>query len=433
MKRQRIALSIEDPQILKNRLLRTCGRVQQAMFLDSNDHHDPYGKYEWLAGIEALYKLSVNENSLSALTDFQTKHQDWLFGHLSYDLKNELEDLSSSQPDRTGFAHLEFFVPRYLIFKDETGIWLESHEELNESDFLNFLLPAFKDEELPDQEIHLTAQTSKEEYLNTVASLRQELQFGNIYEINYCIEFADEQKLTDPTAAFLELDLHTEAPFAGYYRTGNNHLLCASPERYLRKKGQKLISQPMKGTARRDIDPERDAALKSQLAGDEKERSENVMITDLVRNDLSMVAEKGSVKVEELFGVYTFRSVHQMISTVSCRVSPDKNTGEFLKASFPMGSMTGAPKVSAMKLIEQHEKFSRGIYAGSIGYLSPDGDFDFNVVIRSILYNDEVPYLSARVGSAITIHCDAEKEYEECLLKAESLLRALRKDRMSAS
>ncbi len=149
------------------------------------------------------------------------------------------------------------------------------------------------------------------------------------------------------------------------------------------------------------------------------------MITDLVRNDLSRIADKGSVHVDELCEIYTFEQVHQLISTVSCTVSPEIPSVEVLEKTFPMGSMTGAPKISAMQIIESLEDAKRGLYSGAIGYFSPHGDFDFNVVIRSILYNSAEKYLSFSVGSAITINSTPEKEYEECLLKARAMRQVL--------
>ena len=148
-------------------------------------------------------------------------------------------------------------------------------------------------------------------------------------------------------------------------------------------------------------------------------------IRDRVRNDLARIAEKGSVTVDELCGVYTFETVHQLISTVSCQVSPNSFVNDILKATFPMGSMTGAPKIRAMQLIEQYEASRRGLYSGSIGYIAPNGDFDFNVVIRTLLYHQELELLSFHVGSAITSMSDPAKEYEECMLKARALIQAI--------
>lgn len=161
--------------------------------------------------------------------------------------------------------------------------------------------------------------------------------------------------------------------------------------------------------------------LKNDLAKDEKERSENIMIVDLVRNDLSKTAVKGSVKVEELCKVYSFDQVHQMISTVTSQIEENTHPIDVIKSTFPMGSMTGAPKISAMKIIENLEETKRGLYSGAVGYITPRGDFDFNVVIRSILYNHTQKYISFSVGSAITSKSDPLKEYEECLVKAKAM------------
>ena len=202
-------------------------------------------------------------------------------------------------------------------------------------------------------------------------------------------------------------------------------MLCASPERYLRKEANKVISQPIKGTAKRFSDETLDNNSKIALEQNPKERAENIMIVDLVRNDLSHTAIKGSVAVEELCGIYTFEQVHQMISTVVSTVENSVSPVEILRTTFPMGSMTGAPKISAMNIIEELEETKRGLYSGAVGYFTPENDFDFNVVIRSILYNAREKYLSFSVGSAITSQSIPEQEYEECLLKAKAMFEVL--------
>lgn len=201
--------------------------------------------------------------------------------------------------------------------------------------------------------------------------------------------------------------------------------MCASPERFLKKEKDLLVSQPIKGTAPRGRNAKEDMQLKKELFTDAKERSENVMIVDLVRNDLSHVAAKNSVKVTELFGIYSFSTVHQMISTVTARLGKDYHFTDALRYTFPMGSMTGAPKVRAMQLIEQYEDTRRGLYSGAVGYITPERDFDFNVVIRSILYNKQEQYLGFMAGSAITSGSIPEKEYQECLHKAQAMKKAL--------
>jgi para-aminobenzoate synthetase component 1 len=231
---------------------------------------------------------------------------------------------------------------------------------------------------------------------------------------------------SDPSALFKKMK--ASSPFSAFYKIEHNYLLCSSPERFIRKEGNRIISQPMKGTAARNEDTILDLQNKLKLQTSEKERSENVMIVDLVRNDLSRIAERGSVQVDELFGIYTFPAVHQMVSTASAQLKSEMPFTTIVEAMFPMGSMTGAPKIRAMEIIDQCESFNRSIYAGSIGYISPNGNFDFNVVIRSILYNDKIKSAMIPVGSAITNSSVAEDEYNECLLKAQKLLQIINGD-----
>ncbi len=413
------------PSHCREALLTLCSGYEHAIFLDSNNRNDAYSRFEYRCAFGCLQQLAATENSLARLGEALQRQPDWYFGHLTFDLKNQLEDLHSRHRDRFDFAPLEFFRPKTIATYREGKLEVESSEYEHADDFLR-ALPTPSLQTPVHQQVVLSATTSRDQYLQNVAALKEHLQFGNIYEVNYCIELAGENISIDPAATFKRLNDSARAPFAAFYRRGHNFLICASPERYLQKKGDRLISQPIKCTAPRGKSAEEDEQLKNDLLASEKERSENIMITDLVRNDLSRTAAAGSVKVEELFGLYTFNAVHQMITTISSQLAKGKGIAEVLATSFPMGSMTGAPKVKAMELIDQHENFARSLYSGAVGYISPESDFDFNVVIRSLLYNSRSKYLSARVGSAITIHCDAEKEYEECLLKADNLLQILR-------
>jgi para-aminobenzoate synthetase component 1 len=271
----------------------------------------------------------------------------------------------------------------------------------------------------------LKSRISKATYIEKVNEILQHIHRGDIYEVNFCQEFYAEQVQINPLAVFEALTEISQTPFASFCKFDELFALCASPERYLKKTGDKIISQPIKGTARRSDDIEEDESLLKALLQDEKERSENIMIVDLVRNDLSKTAQKGSVEVEELCEPYSFKQVHQLISTVTSRHREDITPVEVIQSTFPMGSMTGAPKVSAMQIIEAMESSKRGLYSGALGYFTPEGDFDFNVVIRSILYNAETAYLSYMVGSAITEKSIAENEFQECLVKANALQKVL--------
>ncbi len=267
---------------------------------------------------------------------------------------------------------------------------------------------------------------TKEEYISTIEKIKNDIRLGNIYELNFCQEFYAADTVINPVDVFWKLNAISKAPFTSFFKNEDNYLMCASPERFLKRQNNTLISQPIKGTRRRIQDQKQDNLLKQQLFFDEKERSENVMIVDLVRNDFSKIALKNSVEVEELFGIYSFEQVHQMISTISCSISKDLSFSDIIRAVFPMGSMTGAPKLAALERIEEYEMTKRGLFSGTVGYITPKGNFDFNVVIRSILCNRQKKYISLQAGSAITIDCDAEKEYEECLLKARAMREALK-------
>jgi para-aminobenzoate synthetase component I len=272
----------------------------------------------------------------------------------------------------------------------------------------------------------LTATTSKEKYLNNLHELKHHIQLGNIYEINYCVEFFTENTSLDPLLVFLRLYELSLAPFAALACIGNKYIISASPELYLRKEGQRLVTQPIKGTAKRGLTAEEDKIILEQLSRSEKERTENVMAVDVARNDFSILATRGSVLVENLFKVETYKTVHQMVSTVSCILKEGVVYSDIIKATFPMASMTGAPKVSAMNLIDAYEDFNRSMYSGAMGFLKAGGDFELSVNIRCIFYDQEIKRLSIAVGSAITYLCEPEREYEECLLKAQGLLAALR-------
>jgi para-aminobenzoate synthetase component 1 len=380
-------------------------------------------------GLLAIGKEAyLRGGNLSDLQLFADQHAGkYIFGCLSYDLKNELFEGESKNADTTEFPDLLFLVPELVIkFEKEQFKVLQGRTNPAFLSFVERILEEETDNSYRKLNFDLQPRTTRERYIDQVKSLQKEIQFGNIYEVNYCQEFyAENCKISDPIDTYFKLNSHTKAPFSGFVHLDEFSVFCASPERYIKKTGSQLISQPIKGTAPRSSDPPEDEQLKNDLYNSPKERSENVMIVDLVRNDLSKIATKNSVNVDELFGIYSFPTVHQMISTVSCEVKEKKSFTDILRATFPMGSMTGAPKEMALKLIEAHEDFKRGLYSGSIGYIDPEGNFDFNVVIRSAIYNDALKTISCSVGSAITIASDPEKEYEECQVKIGRLLKAL--------
>ena len=429
-RRSVFSFSIDDIGMFKKRALSFFAREDELFYLDSNESVDPYSYSKCIIGVgrKAVLSCSVGD-AFDQLEVFQKKHQDWMFGFLGYDLKNELEDLKSSHRDHCGFPDLCFVVPEqvFKISGDTLDVHsFHSHAEI--SALFEKISKHSLDNHIESPKTYaspIIAGDSKEDYLRKAQHFLDHIQRGDIYEANFCTQFTASCVQLDSLRAFQDLNSISEPPFAAYIKCGDYRVISASPERYLKKMGDKLISQPIKGTSRRSANVEEDLVLKKNLFTDRKERSENVMIVDLVRNDLSKVAVKGSVQVDELYGIYTFKQVHHMISTVSAQLTKNISAIDAIKATFPMGSMTGAPKVSAMKIIENTENFKRGLYSGAIGYFEPNGDFDFNVVIRTILYNKKTQNLSFAVGSAITITAQPEKEYEECFLKAKALFEIL--------
>ena len=390
-------------------------------FLNSNNNSGIF-----TFGSEAcIYDSS--ELALAKLQVFLDENKgNYIFGCLNYNLKNEIEQIQCKNDDLLGFPLVNFWVPEYVI-KIENGSrnYLKGNKTSESEELLNDFFKQEKKETFLSDSIHFSARTNKENYLKNVVKIKSLLQQGEIYELNYCQEyFAENIKINNPFELYFKLNNITKAPFSAFLNTENHQVFCGSPERFLQKKGNKLISQPIKGTAARGNSEKEDLANKETLQNKQKERSENIMIVDLVRNDFSKIAQKNSVTVDELCAIYSFETVHQMISTVSCEVKENTSFTDIIRATFPMGSMTGAPKLNAMKYIDQLEDFSRGIYAGSIGYIEPNGDFDFNVIIRSLVFNKEDKYLSCAVGGAITILSEPEEEYAECQTKIGKIINA---------
>tara|TARA_B100000508_G_scaffold137355_1_gene131692 strand:+ start:221091 stop:222269 length:1179 start_codon:yes stop_codon:yes gene_type:complete len=376
-----------------------------------------------LVGVGVSNYVSGN---LSECNDFIQKNSgEYIFGLISYDVKNQLERLTSNNEVGVDFPELLFVVPEFVIqINDDKIDFLKGESnDLIAKDVERLINSKTNNGAL--NKVELEPRISKDEYLSSVNKLKKHIQLGDIYEVTFCQEFRAEDTKIDPVNVYKRLSQITEAPFRCFVQWEHNFLLSGSPERFLKREGNKLFSQPIKGTAKRSDDKEVDEKNKRSLLKSSKEKAENVMIVDLVRNDLSRIAERNSVKVDELFGVYSFKTVHQLISTISADIESSTSFEEIIKALFPMGSMTGAPKIKAMELIEKYENFKRGMFSGSVGLIMPNGDFDFNVIIRSILYDQEKNLISCPVGGAITIQSDPEAEYEECLIKLAALKKAL--------
>ncbi|MBC2845365.1 anthranilate synthase component I family protein [Winogradskyella flava] len=427
--RTKVQHSLKKPEDFKKQLLLWAQQFDDVVWLDSNNHKDKYSSYDAILAVDAFTSLKTDcFDAFNRLQEYQTTTKDWIFGYLTYDLKNATETLTSNNFDGLDFPELYFFQPKKLfLFRDnQVEIqYLKVVDDEIEEDLISIHAVTSVLVERSEDAIKIKLRIHKDEYFEKANKMLAHIQRGDIYEANFCQEFYAEDSTINPLETFHKLNTISKPPFATFLKMEYKYLMSASPERYIKRDGEKLISQPIKGTAKRSLDSAEDKTLAENLSKDEKERSENIMIVDLVRNDLSHTALKGSVKVEELCKVYSFLQVHQMISTVTSKVSNDVKPVDVLKTTFPMGSMTGAPKISAMKIIENLEDTKRGLYSGSVGYFRPNGDFDFNVVIRSILYNSIKKYISYSVGSAITAKSDPLKEYEECLIKAKAMREVL--------
>jgi para-aminobenzoate synthetase component 1 len=431
MQRTTRTYSIKSISNLNEKLLRWAQQYETAVWLDSNNHNQGYTSFHSILAVDEFTSIQTDVvNAFEKLKEYQSITQDYLFGYLSYDVKNATENLTSTNSDGLGFSELFFFQPQKILFVKNNSIefqYLTMVDDEIDTDFEAICTQEIKQKNTASTRLEnggnivIKPRIQKQDYLFKVGEILEHIHKGYIYEANFCQEFYAENTRINPLDIYEDLNTISEAPFATFLKIDNQYLLCASPERYLKKEGAKIISQPIKGTAKRLVDLQEDQKTATALSKDIKERSENIMIVDLVRNDLSKSAKKGSVRVEELCKVSSFKQVHQMISTVVSELKDDVHLVDVIKDTFPMGSMTGAPKISAMKIIETLEETKRGLYSGTVGYFTPMGNFDFNVVIRSILYDSEKKYLSFSVGSAITAKSTPEKEYEECLLKAKAM------------
>ncbi|MCC9138240.1 anthranilate synthase component I family protein [Pontibacter silvestris] len=394
-------------------------------YYNPNDIPYPHNGFQHMLAVSSGPALTFEEtSSLDDLRKHLKENKSLLCGYLGYDLKNQIEALFSQNIDKLGFPLLHFFEPILILNFNHEDIRISNSEVISKkiiSDILATPTP------LPASPIGLEIKqrVSPDDYKLNVEHIKEHVVVGNVYELNYCIEFYAEKVHVQPLPLYLALNAASPTPFSGYLKCSGKYLLCASPERFLKKERSKLISQPIKGTIKRGATAEEDQELQYQLRNDEKELAENMMIVDLVRNDLRRSCATGSVHVEEMFGIYGFKQVSQMISTIIGELRPECDITDALLGTFPMGSMTGAPKISAMQLIEELEETRRGLYSGAFGYIMPNQDFDFNVVIRSLQYNASTGYLSFMVGSAITYDSDPEKEYQECLLKAQAMMQVL--------
>lgn len=413
---------VNDFREIKEKVLNWAQQFNTFCFLDNHQYQIAPHTLECILGAGTRRKISANtsDNVFARLQRFIDEKPTWLFGHLGYDLRNKHDLAIVDHPDHIQFPDLFFFEPEIIIRLNENEMIIEADDA--EIIYRSIIAAQPVKNVSLQPSVVLKNRIQREEYLSIIRQLQKHILRGDCYEINFCQEFYSDGGEIDPVAVYKRLMAVSPNPFSALYRLNDKWLLCASPERFLKKQGNRILSQPIKGTSRRvAADLLKDEQSRSELLHSSKDRSENVMVVDLVRNDLSRICGEGTVQVDELYGIYSFPQVHQMISTVSGELKKDVSFAAMIEATFPMGSMTGAPKKRVMELINRYEKTKRGIFSGALGYISPGGDFDLNVVIRSIMYNASLPYLSLQAGSGITFYSDPEKEWEECLLKVSAM------------
>ena len=427
MKKNKQVFLIDNPQSFKVQILHWSNQFEVCTFLDNHAYDSPYGALDCIAAVSPVSFIALDSVNAQAVDAFIQKHNgEWIFAHFNYEYHSITQP--NTKANLTGFPLAYLYTPAIVIELTGNQVTIQSDTENPLT-----LFDQIRGFKVPVAEVKNTKSStsiipfiSKATYLEAIQKILALIRRGDFYEINYCQAFEVEHLSAHPVEVYSNLMEVSPTPFACFYKNNSDYLLCASPERYLQKKGNQLISQPIKGTIKRNLHNDADDKLQIEtLQNSSKDKSENVMVVDLVRNDLSRICEKGSVQVSELFGIYSFPQVHQMISTVTGTLSSNTIFSEILEASFPMGSMTGAPKKSVMETIDALEPTKRGLYSGTVGYFNPAGDFDFNVVIRSIFFNSDTKKASYAVGGGITIYSDPEKEYEECLLKATAIKKVL--------
>ncbi len=424
MNRKEKVFNVENINHFKQNLLFFSKSKENVILLDSNNKRNDY---EFIFSYGKISELKSFDNSLEKLDNYINLVNDWIFGFLSYDLKDEIEDLKSKNLKYFDVPNLSFFQPSTIwVFDGVTlkALYFDEKEIINDWNEINNIQCRF-DNNNRDLNVELKGRLSKEEYVKKIKNIKNRIKMGDTYELNFCFDFFKNNTKINPENTFKKLNKLTESPMSVFYKNKHFHILSSSPERFIKRNKKTIISQPIKGTKKRGKTLDEDVFLVNSLKNSIKEKSENHMIVDLVRNDLSRIAQKGTVKVTELTKINTYKNIHQMVSTVEAQIENDMFFSTILKNTFPMGSMTGAPKIKTMKIIDELEETSRGIYSGAIGYIEPNKNFDFNVVIRTIIYDDKLSKISVNVGSGITFKSDPEEEYEECLTKIDALNKSL--------
>lgn len=427
--RVKLEMEVNDSHQIKSKLIQWADQFEEVVWLDSNDYPNSHNNYQAILAVEAERFFRTDSiKALDELKEYRKTNKDWLFGYLSYDAANLGVTQTNQKSDLLQFSKLNFFHPRKIFILKKNRIEIhyssEKQDEIEKDwNSINEIIP--KKPSHKKLNLDVKARLSKQDYLDKVKTIISYIDQGKIAEINFCQEFYTQANLEHPLTVYQHLNKISKTPFAAYLRLNDKYVMCASPERYLSHTDGEVKAQPIKGTAKRKKKELEDQQFRIALENNEKEVLENTIATEMIVNELYAIAEEGSVQVTELSKAYTFEQVHQLISTIVCQLHPKLEAIDAIIATYPMGSMTGIPKESSLSIIDELENFNRSLYSGSIGYFAPNDDFDFNVVIRSILYNATTNYVSFAAGGAITALSDPEKEYEECMVKVKAMAEVL--------
>ncbi len=423
----------------------------QAIFLDSSLQNElgrysiiclnPYLTVKEEDGICYCNGLPCQESFETVMERYLREHREknptslpliaGAVGYLTYDYGRKFEQISSRHPKKIQMPEAQFtFFDNYLIEDTlEKKLWITAHGEQKkaETSISQIVSQIQSCPEMPSCGRHSHVAPyhpnfQKEEYKRAVDRMISYITEGDIYIANMTQQLQVQSSLS-PYEAFRYLRSYNPSPFGAYLNYGDFQIVCSSPERFLQVRDGLVETRPIKGTRKRGSTPEEDQALRRELENSSKDHSELLMIVDLERNDLNHVCEPGSVKVTEHFAVEAYATVFHLVSTIVGKLRPNLGLMDLIRAAFPGGSITGAPKIRAMEIIDELENDRRNLYTGSIGYLSLDGSCDLNIVIRTALHKNGTYYLG--VGGGITCESDLEFEYEETLQKAKAVLEAL--------
>lgn len=355
---------------------------------------------------------------------------DGAIGYFSYEYRQELENIARRHQDDTDIPRciLNFYDEFIIEDLKEQKVWLIANGHNQRPKQAIAQLEQEIAQVKPQGwgrggEIALCSDFTEQEYLAAVKKMIQYIVEGDIYIANMTQHLSIESP-RNPYEVFLRLRHINPSPFGGYLNYGDFKIISASPERFLKLENNIITTRPIKGTRKRGNTPNEDNLLKEELKNSGKDKSELLMIVDLERNDLNRVCIPGTVQVTELFAIEEYATVFHLVSTIEGELKPECNAMDLIKAAFPGGSITGAPKIRAMEIIDELEHSARNIYTGSLGYISLDGTMDLNIIIRTLLYKDGLYHLG--VGGGITFESEPEFEYEETWQKAKAILEALK-------